>query len=87
MFPDLTTIARLLPPPRSPRGLDRSWNAVESELGLELPQDYKAFIDLSGSGQISSAEGWVLVWNFRDGSLGERQELFSPLPLGERGWG
>src|SRR5262249_19025548 len=62
----LMAIAALLPPPKSPRGLDRSWEVVERELGLALPSDYKAFIDLYGSGQITSAEGWAVVWNFRD---------------------
>jgi len=69
MRPSLKTIAKLLPPPASPRGSDRSWDAVEQELRLKLPHDYKAFIDLYGSGQIASAEGWVVVWNFRDASL------------------
>jgi hypothetical protein len=62
-------IAKLIPPPRSPRGLDQSWNAVERELGLALPRDYKEFIDLYGSGQLSSSEGWAVIWNFRDASL------------------
>jgi hypothetical protein len=65
----LKTIAKLLPPPASPRGLDRPWDAVERELGLRLPDDYKAFIDLYGTGQVSSAEGWAVIWNFRDTSL------------------
>ena len=65
----LKTIAKLLPPPPSPRGLDRSWAAVERGIGLPLPDDYKAFIDLYGTGQVSSARGWAVVWNFRDASL------------------
>jgi len=69
MLTSLKTITKLLPPPASPRGLDRTWAAVERELGLALPKDYKAFIDLYGSGQIASAEGWVVVWNFRDTSF------------------
>jgi SMI1-KNR4 cell-wall len=63
------SIARLLPPPRSPHGLDRSWRAVEKELGLALPADYKEFIDAYGTGQISSAAGWAVVRNFRDTGL------------------
>lgn len=65
----LKTIARLLAPPASPRGLDRPWDAVEREIRLALPDDYKAFIDLYGTGQVSSAEGWAVIWNFRDASL------------------
>jgi hypothetical protein len=65
----LKTIAKLLPPPTSPHGLDRTWAAVEREIGVALPDDYKAFIDLYGTGQVSSAEGWTVIWNFRDVSL------------------
>jgi len=62
-------ICKLLAPPASPRGLDRTWNDVESEIGLSLPDDYKAFIDVYGSGQITGAAGWINVWNLRDSSL------------------
>jgi hypothetical protein len=65
-------ITELVPPPSSPRGLDRPWKVVEKELGLVLPSDYKAFIDVYGSGQVSSTDGWVVVWNFRDASLFEK---------------
>ena len=63
------TIAKLLPPPTSPRGLDRPWDVIEREIGLPLPDDYKEFIDLYGTGQVSSAEGWAVIWNFRDAAL------------------
>jgi hypothetical protein len=49
--------------------LDRPWGAVERDIGLPLPDDYKAFIDLYGTGQVSSADGWAVIWNFRDASL------------------
>ena len=69
MRTDLKTIAKLLPPPASPRGLDRPWDVVEQQIGLPLPADYKAFIDLYGTGKVSSADGWADIWNFRDKSL------------------
>lgn len=69
-------IRSLLSPPETPRRLDRSWHAVETEIGLTLPETYKTFIDIYGSGQITSSEGWVNVWNFRDASI------FNP-PLNE----
>lgn len=69
MGPTLKAIVKLLPPPASPRGLNRSWKLVEREIGLALPDDYKAFIDLYGSGRIASADGWADVWNFRDASI------------------
>ena len=62
----LRSIAKLVPPPSSPRGLDRSWKAVERELGIVLPGDYKDFIDAYGTGQISGAAGWAVIWNFRE---------------------
>jgi len=67
----LEEINELLVPPKSPRGLSRPWNEVESDLGLSLPDDYKSFIDIYGTGQITSADGWVNVWNFRDDSMFE----------------
>ncbi len=69
MLPVLKAIAELLTPPTSPSGLELAWDAVEREIGLALPEDYKAFIDLYGTGQISSADGWAVIWNFRDSSL------------------
>jgi hypothetical protein len=65
----LKSIAKLVAPPSKPRGLNRSWKAVEKDIGLKLPGDYKEFIDTYGTGQLSSAEGWVVVWNFRDVAL------------------
>ncbi|MCE9544661.1 MAG: SMI1/KNR4 family protein [Planctomycetia bacterium] len=65
----LKTISKLLRPPDSPRGLIRGWDVVEQEIGLALPNDYKAFIDLYGTGQVSSAAGWAVIWNFRDSSF------------------
>ncbi len=65
----LKTIAGLHPPPTSPRGLDRPWDVVEREIGRSLPDDYKAFIDLYGTRQVSSAGGRAVIWNFRDASL------------------
>ena len=55
--------------PQDPKGLDRSWSEVESELGIVLPDDYKEFINAYGSGQITSANGWLNIWNYRDRSL------------------
>src|ERR1700722_16179271 len=65
----LKTLTKLVAPPDTPPGPDRTWKAVEKEIGLSLPSDYKAFIDTYGTGQITGAEGWVVVWNFRDTSL------------------
>jgi hypothetical protein len=82
----LKAIAKLLPPPASPRGLDRTWDTIEREIGLQLPDDYKAFIDLYGTGTVSSARGWAIIWNFREaprsgGSLSD--ELGGPESVAE----
>ena len=64
----LTQIAEVLPPPEEPDGLNRSWQTVESELGLGLPNDYKQFIDRYGSGCIlaADAEGASIIsYNLR----------------------
>jgi hypothetical protein len=61
----------LLPAPKSPKGLDRSWRSVEKELGLPLPSDYKRFIDTYGTGLICGKGmdfGYLGVWNYRDRS-------------------
>lgn len=58
----------LLPPPKEVRGLDRSWETVESKLGVALPGDYKKFVDTYGSGCIMPSGGEVgsiIIWNLR----------------------
>lgn len=62
-------LLELLPPPANPLGFKRTWQTVESELGLALPADYKQFIDTYGSGCImpSGSEcGSIIIWNLRD---------------------
>lgn len=61
----------LVPPPAKPIGLNRTWAAVERELGLLLPVEYKGFIDSYGTGLICGAGidlGYLNIWNFRDTS-------------------
>lgn len=61
MRDELGSLTRLLPPPKAPKGLARSWSEVERELGTKLPSDYKEFVHLYGSGTIS---GGLTIWNF-----------------------
>lgn len=63
MSRELTTIAKLLPPPAKPIGLNRPWNTIEAELQVNLPKDYKDFIDLYGSGRACEE---IVIWNLRD---------------------
>ena len=51
---DLAALIALLPPPAEPRetGDRAAWAAVEREIGLRLPSDFKALIATYGSGSI-----------------------------------
>ncbi|REJ98518.1 MAG: SMI1/KNR4 family protein [Planctomycetota bacterium] len=42
----------LLPPPESPIETTGDWEEVERRLGTPLPQDYKAFIEMYGTGHL-----------------------------------
>ncbi len=65
MDDDLATLIRLLPPPAAPDDNHGDWQAVEAELGTPLPDDYKAFIELFGTGRnpqrrVGATSLWVL---------------------------
>jgi len=55
-LPDIIT------PPSKPdeTGAPKSWAKIEARLGLQLPSDYKAFIDRYGSG---SFDDFIIVYN------------------------
>ncbi|MEI7768003.1 MAG: SMI1/KNR4 family protein [Phycisphaerae bacterium] len=56
----LDNLNAILPVPPSPVETHRRpWSAVEQEVGTQLPDDYKAFIEQYGSGRISEFI-WVL---------------------------
>ncbi len=64
----LDQIYGLVPPPKSPSGLERGWDEVQNELGLTLPSDYKQFIDQYGDGVIAGAGidlGYISIWDWR----------------------
>lgn len=48
--PDLDRLARLVPPPAAPVGASGDWEAVERELGVSLPADYRALVTTYGYG-------------------------------------
>ena len=54
-------IAILAPPPEPQEaGRESEWARVEHELGVRLPEDYKKFVQIYGSGMI---DGFVVVLN------------------------
>ena len=50
----LENLKRVLGPPEHPAntGNEEAWSGVESRLGVRLPDDYKAFVSMYGSGVI-----------------------------------
>src|SRR5690242_11725589 len=54
-------LEKLLLVPESPLGTQGEWSSVEAHLGVELPDDYKAFISKYGSGR---AAGFLRVYNY-----------------------
>ena len=57
----LKQIVGEIPPPTHPQHLSRDWVTVESQLGMMLPDDYKEFVSLYGSGVFDPLE--LNVWN------------------------
>jgi len=55
----LEQLRMLMPPPESPVDAVGDWNRIESELGTQLPQDYKQFTAAYGSGIIGKLPVWV----------------------------
>jgi hypothetical protein len=55
---DLETLTALVAPPASPAGAPFDWPAIEGELGMPLPRDYKAYCDTHGHGAFRA--GWAL---------------------------
>ena len=60
LFPRLL---EAMPPPEQPRCNAGDWDALEATLGIAFPSDYKRFIDIYGTGVISS---FVYVTNYFD---------------------
>jgi hypothetical protein len=49
----IEALVQVLPPPEAPTAsFSGSWGPVEAELGTRLPQDYKDFVRLFGSGYL-----------------------------------
>lgn len=51
----LTEVTALIPPPPRPSGVGtpEEWRAIERELGLTLPTDYREFVSTYGTGRLA----------------------------------
>ena len=54
MNPFLQELCFLVPPPLDPRNATGDWAALEAEMGLVFPDDYKQFIGAYGTGTMCS---------------------------------
>ncbi|MFC1997219.1 SMI1/KNR4 family protein [Chloroflexota bacterium] len=58
----MNRLFNLIPPPVNPKetGTSKSWEKIETRLGLQLPADYKDFIDHYGTGSFNN---FIMVYN------------------------
>src|SRR5262245_34542462 len=56
-----------IPPPQRPSGVSGSWDVVEHDLGLKLPDDYKRFVSTYGTGGFFPFE--LFVYNLLEERL------------------
>lgn len=49
----LDELTSILPPPANPDGGELSWSETEAAIGMALPDDFKAFADRYGPGEIN----------------------------------
>lgn len=58
----LDQLIHLAPPPPNPQetGTPKNWGKIEKRLGIQLPPDYKSFIDCYGTG---SFDDFIMVYN------------------------
>jgi hypothetical protein len=61
MVGELEILKQLIPPPEEPVCPDGDWRAIEVQLGIEFPDDYKRFIADYGSGSLQS---FLHIWNY-----------------------
>ncbi len=69
-------IRQIMPPPSSPvEASGTSWRTIEAGLGTALPEDYKSFIEVYGSGRIAG-----FVWILNPFSKRENINLLNQIP-------
>jgi hypothetical protein len=57
----IENLIKAVPPPSHPTyAFDGPWEAIEAEIGTELPQDYKDLVRLYGSGRFLE---WIDIYN------------------------
>lgn len=60
MSPLIGKLLALVPPPARRKNALGDWKEIEREFGLELPQDYKEFIEHYGSGVLCAS---IRIWS------------------------
>jgi hypothetical protein len=68
----VSDVARLITPPNNPNEApqQRDWSKIEAQLATSLPEDYKEFVDLYGTGKIDN-----FLWIFNPFSQNENINL------------
>jgi hypothetical protein len=51
MDSNVLALMRIIPPPAIPVAAKGNWQRIEQDLGLQLPEDYKAIVETYGSGE------------------------------------
>jgi len=81
----LDSLQRIMPPPAHPynTGAPDQWPSVEAQLGFQLPQDYKDFINTYGTGLIAGFMVIVSPWcpNYVDNLIGDYNGLLTAFRL------
>lgn len=72
----LSELGKLMNPPALPLEADVEWGAVEAALSATLPQDYKDFIGMYGSGSIN---GFLTILN--PAASDDHRNLFKQLEV------
>jgi hypothetical protein len=69
---NIEILKTILPQPKNPSEttIDNNWPEIESKLGIQLPEDYKSYINYYGTGRISN-----FLWIFNPFSKNENLNL------------
>ena len=78
----LAELVKLLPPPKAPEETGGDWQRIEAELGTALPDDYKEFISIYGTGGIVTQPELDILWILNPFSANSSKNLIRQV----QGW-